>query len=245
MGPLLILIVIIVVIAVVVRPALQRAGPAPSAHRRGVRPDPGPAQAALGPHPEPRERGQGLHGLRAVRADPGDQRPRLGRHGRRPGPRRLGGRGERPHLVPPLAVRGGGELPAAQGERERPEPAGAADHDGEPDQLLAAALQRHRAGLQHVHPDASRRPCWPARWASPSASSSRPRRPPRRRRRSTWARTPLPAPAAPAPSIDLTPPPAPPRRAPGRSHRAARRADRLSPGGYLTAHEPGADPDLL
>ena len=54
--------------------------------------------------------------------------------------------------------------------------------------------------------------------------------------------------AAPAPSIDLTPPPAPPadaQRATGRAHRAARRADRLSPGGYLTAHEPGADPDLL
>ena len=52
-----------------------------------------------------------------------------------------------------LAVRRRGELPAAQGERECPGPAGAADDDGEPDQLLAPALQRHCQRVQHDDPD--------------------------------------------------------------------------------------------
>src|SRR3712207_7301650 len=43
---------------------------------RGVRPDRGAAQAALGPHPEPRQRGQGLHGLRAARARERHERTR-------------------------------------------------------------------------------------------------------------------------------------------------------------------------
>ena len=43
--------------------------------------------------------------------------------------------------------------PRAEGERERPGPAGAADHDGEPDQLLAPALQRDGQRVQHDDPD--------------------------------------------------------------------------------------------
>ena len=60
---------------------------------------------------------------------------------------------ECPDRHPALAVRRRRELPRAQGERERPGPPGAADHDREPDLVLAAALQRDRPRLQHRHPD--------------------------------------------------------------------------------------------
>ena len=63
--------------------------------------------------------------------------------------------------------------PDAQGQRERAQPAGAADHDRESDQLLAPALQRHRARLQHVLRDRSQQSCSRDPWASPSANSSR------------------------------------------------------------------------
>ena len=65
---------------------------------------------------------------------------------------------ERPDGRSPLALRGSRELPAAQGQRERPGPAGAADHDREPDLLLAPALQRFGPGLQQRHPDLPERP---------------------------------------------------------------------------------------
>ena len=55
---------------------LQRSRPATAPDRRGVRPDRGPAQAPPRPDPEPRERGQGLHGLRAAGPDRRHERPR-------------------------------------------------------------------------------------------------------------------------------------------------------------------------
>ena len=62
----------------------------------------------------------------------------------------------------PLAVRGRRELPRAQGEPERPRAPGAADHDREPDQLRAPALQRVGPRLQHGDRDLPQRPHrWP------------------------------------------------------------------------------------
>ena len=87
MNPALIIVIAIVVVLVVVaHRALQRPGPEATADRRGVRPDRSPAQAPPRPDPEPRQRGQGLHGVRAEGPDRRHERPRRGRRRRRPGP---------------------------------------------------------------------------------------------------------------------------------------------------------------
>ena len=72
-----------------------------------------------------------------------------GRRRRRAGSGPAGRRRERADRHPALAVRGRRELPRAEGQPERPGAPGAADHDREPDLLLAPALQRDRARLQH------------------------------------------------------------------------------------------------
>ncbi len=132
---------------------LQRARHAAQPHRRGARPDRGPAQAPARPHPEPRPGREGLHGLRAGRAHAGHRGSRQRGRGRRPGSRPAGRRREHAHGRPALAVRGRRELPGPQGEPERHAAPGGAHHDGEPDQLLPPALQRHGAGLQQHDPD--------------------------------------------------------------------------------------------
>ena len=71
-------------------------------------------------------------------------------------PRRRGAAGpggELPDRSPAPAVRPGRELPRPEGQPERPPAPGGADHHREPDRLLAPALQQHRAGVQHLHPD--------------------------------------------------------------------------------------------
>src|ERR1035437_4535354 len=124
------------------------------------RTDRGPAEAAPRPGAEPRRGGQWLHGLRAGCPHAGHRGPRERGRGRRErADHRAAGPGrEHADRRPPLALRGCRELPDAQGERERPEPAGAAHHDGEPDQLLPAALQRDRQRVQHDDPDVPERP---------------------------------------------------------------------------------------
>ncbi len=132
---------------------LQRPGPATTADRRGVRPDRRPVEASPRPHPEPRQRGQGLHGVRTEGPDRRHQRPRGGRGRRCPGPSPASRRRERADRHAALAVRGGRELSRAEGQPERPRAPGAVDDDREPDLVLAPALQRDRARLQHLDPD--------------------------------------------------------------------------------------------
>ena len=84
-----------------------------------------------------------------------------------------------------LALRGRRELPRPQVEPERPRAPGAADHDREPDQLRAPALQRVGPRLQHARSRPSPTSSSPGRSASTSASSSTPSRRPREPRGST------------------------------------------------------------
>ena len=100
----------------------------------------------------------------------------------RPGPGR-----ERADRHPALAVRGRRELPRAQGQPERPEPAGAADDDREPDLVQPPALQRHASSTTTTASRRSRTTSSPGCSASPSATSSTPSRRPRTSRRSTSA----------------------------------------------------------
>ena len=89
-------------------------------------------------------------------------------------------------------VRGGRGLPRPQGQPELPEPAGGAHLDRGQDRLLAAVLQRLRAGLQQpdpVVPGATSSPAWatsrrastsratPASRVRSRSSSDRPARP--------------------------------------------------------------------
>ena len=101
---------------------------------------------------------KGYMGFEQKRPDRGHRGARQRRRRRRPGPRRAGRGRERADRRPALAVRGRRELPRPQGEPERPAAPGAADDDGEPDQLLAPALQRHGARLQQRDPDDPGRP---------------------------------------------------------------------------------------
>ena len=70
---LLIIGAIIVIIAVVLIGLYNGLVQKRTARRRGVRPDRGAAEAPPRSHPEPGERGQGLHGLRAEGPDRRDQ----------------------------------------------------------------------------------------------------------------------------------------------------------------------------
>ena len=76
-------------------------------------------------------------------------------------------------------VRGRRGVPGPQGEPELPAAAGGADLDRGPDRVLAAVLQRQRAGLQQHDPDVPEEHRSPGCSTSRSASTSRarPRRP--------------------------------------------------------------------
>ena len=205
--PILILIGVIVVLVVLVDRDLQRSRPAAAPGRRGVRPDRGPAQAPPRPDPEPRERGQGLHGLRAGGPDRRHQGPRRRRRRRRPGSGPAGPGREHAHRRPALAVRGRRELPGPEGQPERPRAPGAADHDGEPDLVLAASTTTRRV-LDYntaiaTFPNVLAR--GPVR-LHPSASSSTPspRRPRSRRSTSALSRRSSGTAAATAPGLSRT-----------------------------------------
>ena len=80
---------------------------------------------------------------------------------------------ELPDRRPAAAVRPRRELPRPQGERERHAAPGGADDDREPDRLQPAALQQHRARVQHLRSRRSRTSSSPACSASASATTSR------------------------------------------------------------------------
>ena len=210
--PVIIVLVVLVVIVLFVVAIVQRPDREAQPRRRGLRPDRRPAQAPPRSHPEPRERGQGLHGLRAGRPDEGH-------------------RGARERRSPP-----GARAPAAQAQAENVltgtlrslfavvenypelkanenvlEPAGAADHDREPDQLLAPALQRHRPRLQQRASRCSRASSSPARSASrkreffeaePEAQAGPGRRTSAERSRSPRRAAPAPAGLVAPPTLD-------------------------------------------
>ena len=75
---------------------LQRAGAEAPAHRRGTGPDRSPAEAPVGPDPEPGQRREGLHGLRA-----GGPRPRSRRLAPTPWPPAPRGPHDRPRREHP------------------------------------------------------------------------------------------------------------------------------------------------
>src|SRR5437899_1611215 len=137
----------------------------PDAQR--VQTDRRPAQAATRPDPEPRERGEGSDGLRAVHAGGGDPGAQSGGAGERERP---GGRQahqpsrERAVLGVAAADGGGGAVSPTQGHEQRgPAPRGV-DVDREPHRLRAPALQRHGDPVQHAPaavPDVARRGAGP------------------------------------------------------------------------------------
>ena len=79
-------------------------------------------------------------------------------------PAKIGPGGERAHPVAALAVRGGGELPAAAGGRELPPAPRAADRDRGQARVRPALLQHQRPGLQHRSPDLPPQPHCRARF---------------------------------------------------------------------------------
>ena len=153
---LIVILVVVVIVAIGADPLLQRARPEAEHRRRVARPDRGPAQATPRPGPEPRERRQGLHGLRAGRPHEGHQGAGQRRRRRRPG----ASPSRRPRRTCSPA-RCGRSSPwrrttRPQGERERALAPGAAHHDREPDQLRAAVLQLLGPRVQHGDPDVPR-----------------------------------------------------------------------------------------
>ena len=144
------------------------------------------AQAPPRSDSQPRQHGARRDGVRARHADRRDGGARQGDGRRRPGRREPQGRRADPGARP--ALRGGRELPAAQGEREREDAAGGAVGHREQDRLRAPVLQRHRDEVQHRARDVSRPTSSPARSTSRRPSSSRSPTPPSARCRPSICR---------------------------------------------------------
>ena len=156
MTVLVIVLIIVVLDRSVCRVSVQPADPAAHPHPGGVVGHRRRVEAPLRPHPEPGEHRAGVRGARA-------RRVRGGHRGAHQCARRIEDRGPvgdgrrrgRADRVHASAARGRRELPAAQGVRAVPEPAGAADHDRGQGGVLAALLQRQRARFQHRAADVS------------------------------------------------------------------------------------------
>ena len=148
---LLVILGLIVVVALAARRALQPARPAAQPRRQRLGADRGSAQAALGPHPEPRRERQGLRGARA-RDVRGRDRRRV-RGPEREGPAEAAQAegilepGARP------ALRGRRGVPGAPGRRELPAAPDRARRDGEQGRRQPPGLQRHRADVQQHDAD--------------------------------------------------------------------------------------------